>query len=178
MTPHTSMSEHPMTTQGVLDALAREHRRLMKAIDTLGTGASTVAVTEEGWTAKDVLAHLIHWAGQMAFAVGAPLRPPAYVVEETERRQSAGISDRPSGDEWNALAVAQYRDVPLDAVRDEFHSIVNALVARVRLYSDQQVNAADTIPWAGALPLWQQIGGDTFLHWPLHSEAIERAGSG
>ena len=172
------MSEHTMTTQEVLDALAREHGRLMKAIDSLGTGASTVAVTEEGWTAKDVLAHLIHWAGQMAFAVGAPLRPPVYLVEETERRQSAGISDRPSGDEWNALAVAHYRDVPLDAVRDEFDSIVNALVERLRPYSDEQVNATDALPWAGASPFWQQLGGDTFLHWPMHSEAIERAGSG
>ena len=172
------MNEHPMTTQGVLDALARERGRLMKAIESLGTGTSTVAVTEEGWTAKDVLGHLIHWAGQMAFAVGAALRPAGYVIEETERRRSAGISDRPSGDEWNALAVAHYRDVPLDAVRDEFHSVVDALVDRVRLYSDEQINATDAIPWAGGLPLWQQLGGDTFQHWPLHSEAIERAGSG
>jgi hypothetical protein len=169
------MTTTSMTTQEVLDAVARERGRLMEAVDALGAGASTVPVTAEGWTSKDVLAHLIHWAGQIAFGVGAPLQPPAYVVEETKRRELAGITDRPTGEEWNALAVAYYRDVPLDAVRDAFNSIVDALAARVRLRSDAQINAADAIPWAGALPLWQLIGGDTFLHWPSHSGAIERA---
>ncbi len=49
-----------MTTQEVLDAIAREQLRLLAAVDTLGDRASTLAVTEEGWSAKDVLAHLIH----------------------------------------------------------------------------------------------------------------------
>ena len=35
------------------------------------------------------------------------------------------------------------------------------------------MNATDAIPWAGNRPLWQFIGGDTFLHWPLHAEGIE-----
>jgi len=52
---------------------------------------STAKVTEE-WTAKDALAHMIHWAGQIAFGMGAPLETPAWVVGET---------GRPSDDEWN-----------------------------------------------------------------------------
>ncbi|MGB2694045.1 MAG: maleylpyruvate isomerase N-terminal domain-containing protein [Dehalococcoidia bacterium] len=165
-----------MTTEEVLDAIARERARLMKAIDALGPHASIVPVTEEGWTAKNVLAHLIHWATQIAFGLGAQIEPPVYVLEERRRRSQAGLSDRmPSGDEWNALAVASYRDVPLDQVRSEFEGSVEALSAQARLRTDDEMSDTDAIPWAPNRPLWHFIAGDTFLHWPLHAEAIERA---
>jgi len=160
------MSEQRMTTDEVLAAIARERERLMIAVDALGAGASTVRVTEEGWTTTDVLAHLIHWAGQIAFGMGAQLQPPAYVK---------AVTGRPGGDEWNALAVEPYRAVPLDQIRAEFDGLVDALVSRARLRTDDEMNATAAIPWAGERPLWHFIGGDTFLHWPAHSEAIERA---
>lgn len=164
-----------MTTQEVLDAIARERARLTSAVEALGDRAVSLSVTDEGWTAKVVLAHAIHWIGQLAFGLGAALPPPAYVIEETKRRESAGTAAPPTGDEWNALAVAAYRDASLEDVRATFDRVVDALVERVRPRSDQEMAATDAIPWAAALPLWQLIGGETFLHWPSHSDAIERA---
>jgi hypothetical protein len=35
--------------------------------------------------------------------------------------------------------------------------------------------ATDAIPWGGGQPLWEQIGGETFAHWPRHTAAIEGA---
>jgi hypothetical protein len=171
------MNETRMTTAEVLDAIAREWARLMKAIDTLGTDASHTPVTEEGWTAKDALAHLIHWATQIAFGLGAQVQPPAYMLEERRRRELAGVdtTKMPTGEESNALAVAHYRDVPLAEVRAELTRLMEAIVERARLRTDEEMNATDAIPFAGARPLWQQIGGDTFLHWPVHAAAIERA---
>ena len=94
------MTEPHKTTREVLDGIARERARLEAAVRSLGKGASTTQVTAEGWTAKDVLGHLIHWASQIAFALGAKLEPPSYVVN---------AKDRPSGDdEWNARATAHY----------------------------------------------------------------------
>ena len=166
-----------MTTAEVLDALALEWARLMKAVDAVGDQASTVSVTDEGWSTKDVLAHLIHWATQIAFGLGAQVQAPVYMTEERKRRVHAGVSDppMPSGDESNALAVAHYRDVPLDEVRGEIDRVVEALIERARLRTDAEMIATDAIPWAPGRPLWQFMGGDTFLHWPLHSEAIEQA---
>ncbi len=165
-----------MTTAEVLNAIARERERLMNAVDALGERAASVRVTEEGWLAQDVLAHLVHWATQIAFGLGAAVRPPVYMMQERERRKLAGLSDdMPTGDESNALAVAHYHGVPIEDVRAEFDQLVDALVARVRQRTDDEMNTTDAIPWAGKRPLWQLIGGDTFLHWALHTEAIERA---
>jgi hypothetical protein len=173
------MNETRMTTAEVLDAIARQRERLMRAIDALGSGASTVPVTEEGWTAKDVLAHLTHWATQIAFGLGAKVQPPVYMLEERRRREVAGIdtTTMPTGEESNALAVAHYRDVPIGEVRAGFERLVEAIVERARVRTDEEMNATDAIPFAGARPLWQQIGGDTFLHWPVHAAALERAAS-
>jgi hypothetical protein len=53
-----------MATRDVVAAVARERDRLLRGVDALGPRAATVAVTEEdGWTAKDVLGHLIHSTG-------------------------------------------------------------------------------------------------------------------
>jgi hypothetical protein len=127
-----------------------------------------LAITPEGWTAKDVLAHLIHYAGQVAWALGAPLQPPPYVLS---------AQGRPSGGEWNAMAVAHYHDESTAAVRAEFERMVGALLDRARLLTDDQVNASatDAVAWASKRPLWQFIAGDTFLHWQIHAAAIEQA---
>jgi hypothetical protein len=162
------MTEPRVTTQEVIDAIARARARLDDAIRSLGAGASTVAVTTEGWTAKDVLGHMIHWAGQIAWGLGAKIEPPAYAVNAT---------DRPSEDEWNARAVAHWRDVPFDKVKAEFDRVVDALVEQIRKGGDQ-MNATDAIPWGGARPLWQQIASETYEHWPQHANDIMSAARG
>jgi hypothetical protein len=154
-----------MTVAEVLEAMTRERARLELAVDALGSEAATAPVTAEGWTAKDVLAHCIHWAGQIAFGIGAKLEPPPYV---------RGVDGRPDADEWNRLAVAHYRPLSLEAVRAELGRIVDQVAERTAVHSDEQMLATDAIPW-GSGPLWEQIGGETFLHWPEHSEQMERA---
>lgn len=179
--------ETRMTTQMVIDAIEGERGRLIAAVLSLsgdgrsgislsGEGESTTAVTVAGWTTKDVLAHLIHWATQIAFGLGADVEPPVSMLQERERPRVAGLSDAmPTTDEANALAVDHYSHMRFDEVRGRFDDVVDALVARARFRTDDEMNTVGAISWAGARPLWQQIGGDTFLHWPLHSEAIERA---
>ena len=160
------MPELHVTNDEVVEAVGSERDRLLAAINALGDSASTVAVTPEGWTSRDVLAHLIHYAGQIAFALGAQLQPPGYVLN---------VQGKPTGDEWNALAVEHYRHQPLADVRDEFERLVALIIERSLLRSDVEMNAIGAIPWAGDVPLWQFIAGDTYLHWPAHTEMIGRA---
>jgi uncharacterized protein (TIGR03083 family) len=158
-----------MTTQQVLEAIARERRRLDDAVRAMGPGASTVPLTAEGWTTKDVLGHCIHWASQIAFGLGAKLEPPDYV---------ANAKDRPAVDEWNARAVRHYRSLSFDQVKAELDRVVDALIAQVRKKTDAEMSATDTLPYAAPEPLWQQIANETFEHWPEHADDIARATRG
>ena len=154
-----------MTTEQVLEAIARERRRLIAAVDALGADATRARVTEE-WTAKDVLAHCVHWVGQIAFGLGAPLEPPPWVV---------GVQGRPTGEEWNKRVVEHHRPLSLAEMKSEFDRYVDHLVARIAELTDEQMNATDQIAWDLGHQLWRQIGSETFDHWPAHSLDIERA---
>jgi hypothetical protein len=156
------------TTAEVVARLTTERDLLMQAVDALGPDATTIAVTEPGgWTAKDVLAHLIHYAGMIAFALGAPERPPPYVVSETRRL---------SGQEWNERAVAFWAEAPLADVRAEFERVTDALIAAAATNSDEKMRADHGVPWAAPGALWHFVGNDTYLHeWPAHRAQIEQA---
>ncbi len=149
--------------------IAQERMRLSSAVDALGVGATTVIITEEGdgWTAKDVLAHLIHYMEQIAMGLGVEgLRPPKYVTDNAAARLS--------GEEWNALATQASRDVPLETVRARFDMLADAIVERVRLRSDDDMNAVGLIPWSRR-PLGECVAGDTVAHCLPHRAEIERA---
>jgi hypothetical protein len=163
-----------MTTAEVLTALEETRRELGDALDRVGDRATTLRVTDEGWTPKDVLAHLLHWSGQIAFGLGASMTPPSYVVEETQRRSGAGAAP-PNDDEWNALAVAHYQDVPFDELREAFERVADEVAVRASLRTDAEMAEVGVIPWAGERPLWLQIGGESFLHWREHASSIEAA---
>ena len=105
-----------MKTDDVLDKIGSERARLLQAIEALGASATSAPVTEEGWTAEDVLAHLVHWLGQVSFALGAQLQPPSYVTT---------VNARLSGDEWNARAVDHYKSLSLDEIRLEFEHLAS-----------------------------------------------------
>lgn len=159
-----------MTTQAVLEGLESQYARLNAAIDGLGAAAETAWVTEEGgWTAKDVVAHLIHFDGQIPFGLGATGGgPPAYVL---------GVTERLTGEEWSARAVAYWSEFPLEVLRAELDSIVESILEQVRRRDDEEINAVGTIDWYPPdRPLWAFIGNDTFLaEWPAHAEQMEQA---
>ena len=155
-----------MRTQEVIDAVERERARLLQAVDAVGDG---ISVNELGWTVKDVLGASIHWVGMIAFGMGAQLVPPSYVM--------SGAGPSVSGDEWNARAVEHYSPWSFEEVKTEFNRNVDALIAQARLRSDEEMNATDSLAWAGERPLWQKIGVESFLYnWPLRTEEVERAG--
>jgi hypothetical protein len=60
-------------------------------------------------------------------------------------------------------------------VRDQFEQLTDMILARARGKSDDEMNASGAVPWLPHRVLWQFIGGDTFTHWPMHAEMIERA---
>ena len=168
--PGTDMDQQhkDVTTEWVLDRIRVESDLLLQAIEQMGERATTAFVTEpDGWTAKDVLAHLIHYLGQIAFALGAPEKPPAYVISQTRRL---------SGSEWNEQAVAFWRSATLDDVRGEFIRLVGQLIAAAGKRTDVEIRADHGLPWAPSGALWEFIGRDTFLYeWPAHRAQIEAA---
>jgi hypothetical protein len=158
-----------MKPSEVLESTSRERFRLLAAVESLGGDADTLKITAEGWTAKDVLAHCIHWVSLISYGMGAPLTPPSYVTS---------AQGRLSSEEWNAMAVDFFREQTLADVRSQFERLVGVLENQVRLRDDSAMLATDAIRWSPGEPLWKLVGAETFLHWPEHADEIERAAAG
>jgi hypothetical protein len=145
-----------MTRDEVVAALESERKRLLAAFDALGDSA-------------DILGHLIHYAGMIANGLGAPMTPPAYVLE---------ASGQLSPQEWNDRAVTFWRQSSADDVRAAFVRDSDLLIEYAGKLTDDQLNsdARELVPWAPEGPLVNFVGYDTFLHeWPAHAEQMERA---
>jgi hypothetical protein len=159
-----------MNKHEVIEKIVLERARLLDLVNQLGADADKRVVTDEGWTAKDVLAHCIHWVGQVAFGVGAPVHPPAWV-------EAAG-NEKVEGEEWNRRVVEHYKAMPLDIVRRDFEQVVEATLDKLRRRDDidYDVRANAVFPWVKSdVPVWKVIAGETWEHWPEHSESLERA---
>jgi hypothetical protein len=111
------MKDQQVGTAGMIESIARERQRLMAAVRALGDRATTASVTAEGWTAKDVIAHLVHWAGQLAWALGAPLKVPAWL-------EAVGGKRLEGDNAWNDLVVEHHRDIPLEGVDQALWQVV------------------------------------------------------
>lgn len=160
-----------VTKDEIIEAIRREHVRLLDLVEQLGDDAERRPVTEEGWTAKDVVAHLIHWAGQVAWGLGAPMTTPAWVDAVRGKRLEGD-------DAWNKIVVEHHRDIPLADVIREFDRVVDLLVHQLTARDDIDVDASAkaAISWAPAdKPLWRVIAGETYAHWPSHAADLEHA---
>ena len=157
----------------MIDAIDHERAHLLALVAQLGREADRRTVTDEGWTAKDVVAHLIHWTGQMAWGLGAAMEPPAWVA--------AARGKRIEGDgAWNAIVVAHHRAMPLDDVVREFDRNVDLLLQQLRARDDVDIDASarKVMPWAAEVPLRELLARETYEHFPVHAATLERALAG
>jgi hypothetical protein len=160
------MEPEEMTTAEVLEALTKGRADFMRSVEALGPMVSSLPVTEEGWSAKDLVAIAAHHAGDVAGGLH-PETPPEYVRAVTERL---------SLEEWHDRAVRYWKEAPLAEVWAEFDRWLDRLVSTVRSRSDDQMRATDAVPWAGERPLWQIIGRETFLYvWPTYIARMDQA---
>ena len=112
-------TERPVQ-QGILDSFQQDHARFQRLVNQLSDEEQQVAITPEGWSARDFLAHMTHWKAAtlkliVAYTHDQPL-PPVM----------------PSGDEANAEARAMDKGLSLPQVRnnwEETHLSFTHLVA-------------------------------------------------
>ena len=169
-----------MDQSSLHSSLIAERDRVLAAFDALVVDgrATTVDVTEPGgWTAQDVLAHLLHMVGQLALAAGRltgdvpegpPATPPGYLE---------GVTERLTAEQWNERAIAWWRARPIEELRADFVRNASLLVDRVGRMTDADLARTDVVPWQGAgRPFWHFLGYDTCLHeWPAHAAQLEAA---
>jgi hypothetical protein len=111
----------------------------------------------EGWTRKDVLAHVAWWHDHSAGVI--------------ETLRAGGVPYDASTwdvDGWNARTLAQSRDREAADVRAAEAASFARLVAAVGAATPEELFAPDHFAWMEGRVLGDTVAADSFEHYPEH----------
>ncbi len=148
-----------MDKETLLTQILETHGPIEAAAAALDDDALLGAAPDmEGWTRKDVLAHIEWWSAHSAD-----------VIEGVR----SGVDPYPGGDEpwdadaWNVRILDENRARTADDVRRGEAGAFARLVAAVETATDDELFAEDPLPWLDGT-LAETIIEDSSRHYPDH----------
>ncbi len=143
--------------QQVLLALLDQARAMLEAwAQALSDDERAAAGSFERWSATETLAHIAHWHGQLAYALGLWARHepvPALWADE---------------DEENRRLFEQQRGMAWSQAEAEARQAYAALRAQVERLDAAALEAVDDFAWREGKPLWRTIAGNGYRHPGVH----------
>jgi len=151
-----------MTRDELVAAIRRDRAALDAVIARVPEGRLTEAVLDDGWSVKDVLAHITAWE-QLCLK---------WMRTGTRRELTAGDELGEQVDALNAQLYADNRMRGLDDVRDAYVRSCDEIVTAAEALSDEQLAANPA--WAPHAQLWQIVSANSDEHYREHIEQISR----
>lgn len=157
------MEAEVATKEDLQGQIEQEWQALASLLETLDEAQLGEPVLENGWSAKDVLAHIMSWEQYMIEWVGALV--------------AGGEPERPfSGDDWidrvNERVFNEHRSVPLAEVREAFARSHQEALAMVAELEPEVLFEPERFHWLQGAPLWRMVAANTFWHYREHREQI------
>lgn len=153
-----------MTREELIQRINREYERLQRLIAGVDPGRLAAEPVFNGWTAKDVLAHLAVW---QSITVTNLFR-----LERGQPLLYANL-DPKKVDELNARFYQELKDWPPERVLADLEGSYRQLINRIRLLSEEELNDPRHFKQLRGRPLWQLIAEDTYEHYAEHLPALE-----
>jgi len=152
-----------MRKEELMGALEDERERFLDVIDNLSDEVLEKPGVMEGWSIKDLLAHLTMWEAELIKLL--------WQAKQGQKPSSAHFSHT-AVDELNARWKKEMQDRSIERIIADFHSVRNQTIRRVEAFSDKDLNDAKRYAWLGNHPLWEWIAADSFQHEAEHREQI------
>lgn len=150
--------------------LIEELQLSRREIETLLRGLNEEQMTEpgvmNGWSIKDILAHLARWEGEMVTAL--------FQIKQGRRPSRADIESMDEVDRLNADWHQQDRERSLNLIVQDFRGLRKQTLRRVEEFSHQELNDPEQWDWLRGEPLHRWIAIDTFKHERQHAEFIRQ----
>ncbi|MCH7697522.1 MAG: ClbS/DfsB family four-helix bundle protein [Chloroflexi bacterium] len=155
------------TKQDLLAEIQRERTKLVALLAPLDEAGMLVAVRDDGWTAKDILAHLTAWEQRL--------------LRWLERWRTTGDPGRPEvGVSWDGFDALNDKDhlatkeTPLPDVRRASTDAYEAVIGVLDSMTDDDLAVHPETPDG---PTWSWIfSANTWEHYQEHREEIEAWG--
>ena len=151
--------------QELLENIRRERFLLEQALSKFCQGEMLTPVFTSGWSAKDIVAHIIAWEQIMLKWIDYALRGEMPEdVPETDAEADA-VNARIFGDNQNRDLVGILR---------EFKSSHQEAIKRIEETPEEELNKPAKPPWKEERTLWWIISVNTWEHYREHREQLEK----
>lgn len=157
--------DDPENKEQVLEYIHSAREELESVIDQLDEARMLEPMDPDGWTVKDVLAHLTVWEQRM--------------IQWTEESLSGEIPQRPApGMTWNdldrlnELTYRTNKDRPLADVLRDFKASFQQTLETVERLSQEDLFNPKRFAYRQGDPLWHMVAANTWWHYREHADAL------
>jgi len=148
----------------LLGTIKTSWAELTEIIEELSEDQMTQPKVQEGWTVKDLMAHIAAW-----HRLAMDRIHPATTGEDLKLPV---IKSDKFVDDFNAETYAKYKDQPLEAINAEFESSYDEFLSQIENLDEELLPKNLPFDWAGNLTYQIMISANTHWHYPEHIEAI------
>lgn len=148
----------------LIRAMRDAHRRVADAIEHVPDERLLEPVMD-GWTGKDLLAHLAWWHDHSAMVIDA-LRAGRRPYDENDPANAT--------DAVNERTHREHLDDPPALARRAFDESFARLLAALEPVTDEELFADDRWPWLGGEALAEMILWDSSRHYEGHRDPLRR----
>lgn len=154
--------------EALLRSIEDEHERFVAMAATIPTvNYSETGVWGDGWTVKDLFAHLTEWEQMFLrwYRLG--------VTGEDFERPAPGYK-------WNQTPALnreiqrRYRDSPWESVRARFDSSYKEILELTRSLSESELLSPGHFGWTGKYPLTTYLAPNTCSHYRTATKILQR----
>ena len=157
----------PGTQTALLERIASEHKQLEQTLDRIPTAQLVEPALADGWSVKDVLAHITWWERRMVQLVQDALQghKPAPLTLSGEEQPA-------SVDQINVQVFNDNRERPVEELIAERQSSYGQVIALVTALPDATLADPSDLEAVLERPLIPLIAGDTYEHYREHNDTI------
>jgi hypothetical protein len=153
-----------MTKTELLQALEDSRQELIEMLEALPEEALTLPVRKDGWTIKDILAHLTNWEGQNVTLL--------FQAQRGTARPSTAHFGTETFDAVNQRWFEASQQRSLDMIWQDWIGVRKQVIRRVGELSEKDLTDPSRFPWMKGKPLFELILTDTIEHEEEHADEI------
>ena len=152
-----------MNKEALLDQIHAGRNRWESALAPLNSEQMTAPALFDGWSVKDLVAHIGTWERTAATVFAALLsgQPPGFEIGET-------AGDEFNLDEFNARSFAEHHDQSLGEVMAGEQAAYRSFLALVEGASEADLFDPNRFAWMQGDPFAAWVNANTFEHYDEH----------
>jgi hypothetical protein len=119
----------------------------------------------DGWSIKDMLAHISSWHHRLLTWLDAAIRNVEPAI--------SGPDNVEEMDALNAQFYLENKSRPLDEVLTDFRTTHQQIMDIIQAMREEDLISPQRFAWTQGSPLWQLVAGDTYEHYQEHRKQIQ-----